>query len=35
MAQGGPHQEALAISISDLHCALQMTTAMKMNMQTR
>jgi hypothetical protein len=30
MAQGGPHQEAKAISLSDLDCSLQMTrTAMK------
>ena len=30
MAQGGPHQEAMAISLSDLDCSLQMTrTAMK------
>jgi len=25
MAQGGPHQEATAISLSDLDCSLQMT----------
>jgi len=25
MAQGGPHQEAMAISLSDLDCSLQMT----------
>jgi hypothetical protein len=24
-AQGGPHQEAMAISLSDLDCSLQMT----------
>ena len=30
MAQGGPHQEAMAISLSDLDCSLQMTkTAMR------
>jgi hypothetical protein len=30
MAQGGPHQEAMAISLSDLDCSPQMTrTAMK------
>jgi len=30
VAQGGPHQEAMAISLSDLDCSLQMTrTAMK------
>jgi hypothetical protein len=30
MAQGGPYQEAMAISLSDLDCSLQMTrTAMK------
>jgi hypothetical protein len=25
MAQGGPHQEAMAISLPDLDCSLQMT----------
>jgi hypothetical protein len=25
IAQGGPHQEAMAISLSDLDCSLQMT----------
>ena len=25
VAQGGPHQEAMAISLSDLDCSLQMT----------
>ena len=30
LAQGGPHQEAMAIPLSDLDCSLQMTrTAMK------
>jgi len=30
VAQGGPHQEAMAISLSDLDCSLQKTrTAMK------
>jgi hypothetical protein len=26
VAQGGPHQEAMAISLSDLNCSLQMTS---------
>src|SRR6476661_7689767 len=29
VAQGGPHQEAMAISLSDLDCSLQMTRRAK------